>query len=282
MKLGLLTTLQAPRGRFRRPRGGPAGPAGTPAGERSAPLRLSTETVGKEFAGVHAVADVSLHVDEGEIVGLIGPNGSGKTTLVNLISGVVPLSAGRVRLGDEAWSRRHSFHVARSGVARTFQTIRLFDEMTVLENVEVAATASRANRGVWAPRRAAREALELLGLGHLADVVATTLSYGLQRRVELARAVAGRPRFMLLDEPAAGLNDVESDELLGTLLALRERVGCGMLLIDHDLRLIMRGTDRIYVLNEGRLLAEGAPEEVRHDPRVIAAYLGTDAKTDRR
>jgi ABC-type branched-subunit amino acid transport system ATPase component len=242
-------------------------------------MQLVTESVTKSFAGVQALADVSVAVDKGRIVGVIGPNGSGKTTLVNVISGVVTPTAGAVAVGSDRWTRRSSHGVARSGIARTFQTIRLFDEMTVAENVEVAAAASPRTRGIGRARVAAREALTMLGLEGRAGAMATTLSYGQQRRVELARAVAGRPDFLLLDEPAAGLNEAESDDLLETLLRLRDAVECGVLMIDHDLRLIMRATERIFVLNEGRLLAEGTPEEIRNDPRVVASYLGTDTKT---
>ena len=235
-------------------------------------MKLATESITKTFAGVHALEGVSVDVAKGEIVGVIGPNGSGKTTLVNVISGVIPPTAGTVAIGEDRWSARASHEVARCGIARTFQTIRLFTEMTVLENVEVAA-ASCGGRGF---RARSREAIELLGLEEHADTLATNLSYGQQRRVEMARAVAGDPHFLLLDEPAAGLNEAESDELLETLIGLRDRLGCGVLIIDHDLRLIMRGTERIFVLNEGRLLTEGSPEEVRRDERVIASYLGTD------
>ncbi|HEY1854243.1 MAG TPA: ABC transporter ATP-binding protein [Solirubrobacterales bacterium] len=242
-------------------------------------MQLSTESVTKSFAGVHALSEVSVEVDKGQVVGVIGPNGSGKTTLVNVISGVVPPTSGSICLGEDRWHRRSSHAVARCGVARTFQTIRLFEEMTVLENVEVAAASSPRSRGFRRTRVASREALAMLGLADRAGEMAKNLSYGLQRRVELARAVAGRPDFLLLDEPAAGLNEAESDELLGTLLRLRDAVECGVLMIDHDLRLIMRGTERIFVLNEGRLLADGGPEQIRNDPRVVASYLGTDAKS---
>jgi ABC-type branched-subunit amino acid transport system ATPase component len=146
--------------------------------------------------------------------------------------------------------------------------------MTVLENVEVAA-ACRPRRGRRTPARAAvRRTLASLGLGSVAQTVASTLPYGVQRRVEIARAIVAEPRFVLLDEPAAGLNEAESDDLLATVLSIRDEVGCGILIIDHDLRLIMRGTERIYVLDDGRVISEGTPEAVRVDPRVIAAYLG--------
>jgi ABC-type branched-subunit amino acid transport system ATPase component len=226
---------------------------------------------------VHALSDVSFSTEKGEILGIIGPNGSGKTTLVNVISGVIAPTSGSVTLGSATWERRASHHVARAGIARTFQTVRLFQEMTVLENVEVAASCSPHFRGLRGARKATRETIAMLGLEDHANAVTSTLAYGRQRRVELARAAVGKPHFLLLDEPAAGLNETESDELLETLVRLRDAVECGVLLIDHDLRLIMRGTDRIHVLKEGRTLADGTPEAIRHDPRVIAAYLGTEA-----
>jgi ABC-type branched-subunit amino acid transport system ATPase component len=245
-------------------------------------MRLTTDSVTKVFAGLHALSEVTIHADQAEIVGIIGPNGSGKTTLINVISGVIAPSAGQIRLGDDTWSNWPSHRVARAGIARTFQTIRLFTEMTVLENVQVAATASPSVRGTVAARRASLEALDRLGLRPHASHLARTLPYGLQRRVEIARAIVTKPRFLLLDEPAAGLNETESDELLTRLLELRGDLGCGVLMIDHDLHLIMRSTDRIYVLNEGRLLAQGRPEEIRHDPEVIRAYIGRDFNEARR
>jgi len=253
-----------------------AGPPG-----RTHQMKLTAKSITKTFAGVVALSDVSVGVEQGEIVGVIGPNGSGKTTLINVISGVIPATGGRVLLDDEDCTAKPSHQVARDGVARTFQTIRLFSEMTVLENVEVAASGNPATKGLVRPRRVSREALARLGLGEHASTVAGHLAYGLQRRVEIARAIACRPKFVLLDEPAAGLNEAESDELLRTLLELRDALGFGVLLVDHDLRLMMRATDRIYVLNEGKLLAEGSPQEVRHNPEVIKAYIGTETRKDR-
>lgn len=244
-------------------------------------MELATESITKVFAGLHALEDVSVHADEGEIVGIIGPNGSGKTTLINIISGVIEPTSGTVRLGDDTWSRRAPQHVARAGIARTFQTIRLFKELTVLENVQVAATASPSIKGSLKARRASRDALRCLGLENHASALALQLPYGLQRRVELARAMVTRPRFLLLDEPAAGLNESESDELLARFLELRKEFGFGILVIDHDLRLIMRATDRIYVLNEGRLLAQGQPDDVRRNHDVIRAYIGRDLEDAR-
>jgi branched-chain amino acid transport system permease protein len=237
-------------------------------------MRLTTHSITKSFAGLRALSEISVAIEQGEIVGVIGPNGSGKTTLINVISGVLPCTAGTIKLGDEDLTDAPSYGVARRGISRTFQTIRLFSEMTVLENVEVAACGNPATKGWARPRRHSREALARLDLERYADTIATTLPYGLQRRVEIARAIATRPSFVLLDEPAAGMNEGESDDLLATLLRLREALGFGALLIDHDLRLIMRATDRIYVLNEGKLLATGTPEEVRNNPEVIRAYIG--------
>lgn len=240
-------------------------------------MDLIAESVSKSFAGVHALDDVTMGLAEGEILGVIGPNGSGKTTLINVLSGVIAPSGGRVRLGDDAWSGLASHRVSRKGVGRTFQTIRVFRELTVLENVEVAACAHSRTRGWRRRRRVSREALERLGLAPYANSVVTALSYGLQRKVEMARAIAPEPHFVLLDEPAAGLNEAESDDLLGTLLELRERFGFGVMLVDHDLRLIMGSTDRICVLNEGRVLADGKPQDVRRNPEVIRAYIGAES-----
>jgi len=237
-------------------------------------MLLSTESITKTFAGLRALSDVSVTVEQGEIVGVIGPNGSGKTTLINIISGVLDPTEGRVRCGEEHWTIRASHRVARSGIARTFQNVRLFSEMTVLENIEVAASGNPATRGWYRPREVSRLALSRLQLEAHADTVVTELPYGIQRRVEIARAVATHPKFLLLDEPAAGLNEAESDDLLATMLRLRDELGFGALLVDHDLRLIMRATDRIYVLNEGKQLAHGSPDEVRHDKKVIRAYIG--------
>lgn len=245
-------------------------------------MKLATESVTKAFAGIHALSDVTMEVEKGEIVGIIGPNGSGKTTLINVISGVIPPTSGKVRLGEETWTSRPSHRVARDGIARSFQAIRLFREMTVLENVEVAATASTTIRGTSAARRASRQALAELDLSHHASTLAATLSYGLQRRVEIARAIVTNPHFLLLDEPAAGLNETESEDLVEHLLSLRKRFGFGVALIDHDLHLIMRVTDRIVVLNEGHLLVQGKPEEVRRNPEVIRAYIGRDIDESRR
>jgi ABC-type branched-subunit amino acid transport system ATPase component len=241
-------------------------------------MQLIADSITKRFAGIVALDQVTVSVERGETVGVIGPNGSGKTTLMNVISGVIPPSGGCIRLGEERWETRPSHEVFQSGIARTFQTSRLFAEMTVLENVEVAATAGPTTKGWLRPRVVSRQVLAQLGLAPYEDVLASTLPHGVQRMVEIARAIVPRPRFVLLDEPGAGLNEAESDEMLTTLLDLRERIGVGLLLVDHDLRLIMRATDRICVLNEGSLLCTGTPREVRNNPDVIRAYIGSVAR----
>ena len=239
-------------------------------------MKLEVDDISKEFVGLRALDRVNLSVVKGEIVAVIGPNGSGKTTLINVVSGVIPPTSGSARLEERVLTRLPSHKVARCGVGRTFQNIRLFRDMTAIENVETAACRSPRTNGFFRPRRASREALDLVGLGDRADTVVGTLPYGLQRRVEIARAIASQPHFVLLDEPAAGLNEAESDALLGVIRLIRDRLEAGVVVIDHDLRLIMRVAERIHVLNEGRTLAEGTPQDVRSDRAVIEAYLGSD------
>jgi ABC-type branched-subunit amino acid transport system ATPase component len=236
---------------------------------------LAAVAVTKNFAGVHALRGVTLRLGEGAVVGLIGPNGSGKTTLLNCVSGVFPPTSGAISLDGQPIGGRPAHQLARRGVVRTFQNVRLFDGLTVLQNVQVSAVAA----GKVKRRRSreyARDVLERLGLGELEDHYAGTLSYGDQRRLEIARALAASPRFLLLDEPAAGMNEAESDGLRESIERIRRERGCGVLVVDHDLRLIMRLCEHIYVLNEGVLISEGEPDAVRRDPTVLAAYVGDE------
>ncbi len=226
----------------------------------------------KNFAGLKAVNDVTMRLDRGEILGLIGPNGSGKTTLINLITGLLPLSSGQILISGNDLTSKPAYMFARSGVARTFQTIRLFRELTVFENVEVAAVGVGISRKE-AKERASAE-LEELGIANLKDKRANELSYGYERRVEVARALAMNPKFLMVDEPAAGLNEDESDELLEILAPIPQKKNLGMLIVDHDMRLIMRLCHRLHVLNYGKTIGEGSPNEVRKIPAVIEAYLG--------
>lgn len=238
-------------------------------------LTLAAENVSVEFAGLRALDGVSLSLVQGEILGLIGPNGSGKTTLVNAITGQVRLAGGRVRLGGTDLGGRSPRAVALAGIARSFQIARLFDNLTVLENVATAALSHRA--GQAEARARAAVLLARFGLESRADDLAEVLSHGEKRRVEIARALAARPHFLLLDEPAAGMNEAETEALLGILAGLPGEWNLGLLIIDHDMGLIMRLCQRLHVLASGRTIAEGDRRAVRDDPAVIEAYLGQGA-----
>lgn len=251
-----------------------------PAGDSTKPAALVVEGVTKDFAGLRALDSVSLMVERGGVLGLIGPNGSGKTTLINVVSGFLRPSAGRIRINGVDITGWPPHRVAPIGLARTFQTIKLFPGLTVLENVEVAGVSSGRSRA--RARQRAYEVLGRLGQTHLAEHRAGTLPYGEERRVEIARALATEPSFLLLDEPAAGLNEAESDALLQMLASIPRQIGCGMLIVDHDMRLIMRLCDRVHVLNHGKTIGEGVPQKVRTDPAVVRAYLGTAAQESSR
>ena len=250
-------------------------------------LRISG--AGKRFGGLQALSDVTLSIQGGQIYGLIGPNGAGKTTLFNVITGLYQPDGGEFELNGRLYSPSSPHEVARAGIARTFQNIRLFGDMTALENVMVGRHV-RTHQGVIGAvlrHRAARDeeaaiqqrALELLdfvGIAHLAGRTARHLSYGDQRRVEIARALATDPLLLALDEPAAGMNATEKESLRVLLLAIREQ-GTTILLIEHDVKLVMGLCDRLTVLDYGKVIAEGTPAEVQKHPAVIAAYLGGEA-----
>ena len=236
---------------------------------------LEVVEVSVEFAGLRALDRVSLSLAPSEILGLIGPNGSGKTTLVNAITGQVPVAGGSILLGRERLSGLSPRRIALLGITRSFQIVRLFNNLTVRENVETAALA-RGN-SLRGSRRKANLLLEEFGLTNRSDDLAAGLSFGDKRRVEIARALAADPAFLLLDEPAAGMNEAETEVLLGNLAELPRRGGLGLLIIDHDMGLIMRLCDRLHVLASGRTIAEGEAEVVRRNPAVVEAYLGTAA-----
>lgn len=237
---------------------------------------LEVEGVTKDFVGLRALDNVSLRLERGEILGLIGPNGSGKTTLINVMTGFLAPTRGRIKVDGVDITKWAPHKIAPLGLARTFQKIRLFPELTVYENVEVAAVSAGLKRSQTS--ELVCSVLDQLGVSNLADMAAGALPYGAERRVEIARALATSPIFMLLDEPAAGLNEAESDDLLHILASISENAGCGILIVDHDMRLIMRLCQRVHVLNYGKTIGEGKPEQVRKNSEVLQAYLGTSTR----
>jgi branched-chain amino acid transport system ATP-binding protein len=233
---------------------------------------LVVEGLHVHFEGVRAVDGVDLTLDQGQIMGLIGPNGAGKTTFMNAVSGFVPLTAGAVALdGVDVTGWTPQKLVAR-GLVRTFQDVATFPALSVFENVELGALGAGLSRRK--ARARAWELLESLNLRHRAQQPASALPHGDERRVGIARAVAVGPKFLLLDEPAAGLDDAESLELTSMIARIRDDLGCGVLLVEHDMRIIFRVCERIQVLDYGKSIAVGAPEEIRTSKAVIAAYLG--------
>jgi ABC-type branched-subunit amino acid transport system ATPase component len=251
--------------------------------QQDVPL-LRFENVSKRFDGITALQDVSLEINKGDITGLIGPNGAGKTTVFNLITGVYRPSSGNIYLAGNRLIGLPSYRIARLGIARTFQNIRLFPSMTVLEHVLISQLSDRP----WWNRFAsfthehrsavgkAEKILTLTGLSGVRDRLATTLPYGLQRSVEIARALASEPELILLDEPVAGMNRDETSAMHSLLVRLRER-GASLLIIEHDMSFIMNLCDHLYVLDFGNLIASGPPKAIRADPTVLNAYLGEES-----
>ena len=272
---------------------------------------LELENVTMQFGGVVAVDSFSMHVDQGEIVALIGPNGAGKTTAFNVITGVYAPTNGNVKLRGKIIAQGHPTgkmrklyagthigeygklisntpdRITEMGVARTFQNIRLFKNMTVLENVLVAhhmrlkagLFSSVLHLNLQEERRIRQESLdllEMLGLGEVAQETASSLPYGKQRKLEIARALATEPRLLLLDEPAAGMNPQETEDLSDFIRSIKEKFNLTVFLIEHHMNLVMDISDRIYVLDFGKQIAEGTPQEIQDNPAVIAAYLGVD------
>ena len=253
---------------------------------------LSLDHITKRFGGLTAVNRVSFAVDEGQVVGLIGPNGAGKTTVFNLITGNYRPDEGTVLFQEQAIGGLAPHRIVMLGIARTFQTIRLFQNMSVVENV-LAGCHCRMRTGMFGSlfhtpgqRREEQDALAqaqaelaFVGLGDSGGQLAKNLSYGNQRLLEIARALATRPKLLILDEPAGGMNDQETQELIGLISRMRAR-GLTILLIEHDMKLVMKACDQLVVIEYGSKIAEGTPEEIQQNPRVIDAYLGADSDDD--
>lgn len=252
---------------------------------------LRAEGVSKVFGGLKAVSNFDMQIDKGELVGLIGPNGAGKTTAFNLLTGVYQPTTGAIDFAGKSLLGLKPFQITQRGIARTFQNIRLFSELSVLDNVKIAyhfhvkygllESVLRVGRYFKEEEEIEEKAVEFLKIFKLEDKkdeIAKNLPYGEQRRLEIARALAAQPQLLLLDEPAAGMNPQETKQLMEMIRWIRKEFGLTILLIEHDMNLVMGICERIYVLEYGSMIAQGTPEEIKNDPQVIRAYLGEEVE----
>ena len=248
---------------------------------------LKTTNLGISFGGLRAVDDVNIEIKDGELVGLIGPNGAGKTTIFNLLTGVYKPTDGDISLNEISINKKNTPQIVALGVARTFQNIRLFKKLSVLDNVKMALNSSMKYNTFEAIFRLPRfwkeekeitdkalDLLDIFDMAEMANVISGNLSYGQQRKLEIARALATNPKLLLLDEPAAGMNPNETRELMKTISFIRNKFEISILLIEHDMDLVMGICERLYVLNFGKVIASGLPDEIQNNKEVIAAYLG--------